>query len=315
MPSFAKTIGMIFAVAVPTGLSAQTFPPGNPPFNLPENGAVSYTPTAASPAGPGRIRERPAPALHGVAPLPYHGPADHQPQGAWGPEASREFPRHVQPAAYESPLAPENTPIENRAMENPSAETGRPGQLRDDATRAIPLYPSGRKPSPRLHPPGDARRTSENHAGGLSSTITVVSSLAVVLGIFLVVAWGMRRAAPTGSALLPGEVFEVLGRAPMASRQQVYLLRCGTRLVLVSVTAAGAETLTEITDPPEVDRLAGLCHQARPNSATAMFRQILQQFSHQRSAPELALENGDDEYRPAGAGSSSVRDGLENHHA
>jgi hypothetical protein len=59
----------------------------------------------------------------------------------------------------------------------------------------------------------------------------------------------------------------------------VYLLRCGQKLLLVSLTPAGAETLTEVTDPQEVDRLAGLCRQAHPQSATAAFRQVFQQFA------------------------------------
>ena len=86
------------------------------------------------------------------------------------------------------------------------------------------------------------------------------------------------RTAPKGTTLLPGEVVEVLGRAPLAGRQQMHLLRCGNKLLLVSVTPAGAETLTEVTEPAEVDRLAGLCRQAHPQSATTAFRQIFQQF-------------------------------------
>lgn len=109
--------------------------------------------------------------------------------------------------------------------------------------------------------------------------VTVGSSLAVVLGLFLAVACLLRRAAPKGLAPLPQEVVEVLGRAPLAGRQQMHLLRCGRKLLLVSVTPAGAETLTEITDPAEVDRLAGLCQQARPGSTTEAFRQVLQQFA------------------------------------
>jgi len=120
----------------------------------------------------------------------------------------------------------------------------------------------------------------DRRRSGPPSVVTVAGALAVVLGIFFVVAWGMRRATPPGSAPLPGEAFQVLGRAPLAQRQQAYLLRCGNKLLLVSVTATGSETLTEITDPVEVDRLAGLCQQANPNSATAAFRQILTQVTH-----------------------------------
>jgi flagellar biogenesis protein FliO len=84
----------------------------------------------------------------------------------------------------------------------------------------------------------------------------------------------LRRTSAAGFGSLPCEAFEVLGRAALANHQQVHLLRCGAKLLLVSVTAAGAQTLTEITDPAEVERLAGLCRQARPSGAATAFRQV-----------------------------------------
>jgi flagellar biogenesis protein FliO len=91
---------------------------------------------------------------------------------------------------------------------------------------------------------------------------------------------------PKGSRLLPSDVVEVLGRAPLAGRQQMHLVRCGNKLLLVSVTSGGAETLTEITEPEEVDRLAGLCRAAHPQSATATFRHVLQQFGRESEEVE-----------------------------
>jgi flagellar biogenesis protein FliO len=209
----------------------------------------------------------------------------------------------VVPVVCEVPLQPEG---------RPPAAGGSPPPEKSHA--GIPLSPPGRQPPRALSPPGGSHRAEAGKpVGGLPSLLTVAGSLAVVLGIFLFFAWVLRRAAPRGSTLLPGEVVEVLGRAPLAGRQQVHLLRCGNKLLLVSVTPAGAETLTEITDPLEVDRLAGLCQQARPNSATAAFGQVFQQFHRQHSLPELARRQEDeyDDYRLAGAGVGS--DGLEEH--
>jgi hypothetical protein len=77
---------------------------------------------------------------------------------------------------------------------------------------------------------------------------------------------------------LPSEVFEVLGRAPLANHQQAQLVRCGSKLLLVSVnaTSGGVRTLTEITDPAEVDRLIDLCRQVR-GSRAATARQACRQ--------------------------------------
>ncbi len=143
----------------------------------------------------------------------------------------------------------------------------------------MPLSPPRGAGVPLAPPAKTDRSDAAKRPGGLSSVITVTSSLAVALGAFFVLMWVLRRASPPGAGALPNEVVEVLGRAPLSGRQQMHLLRCGRKLLLVSVTPAGAETLTEITDPLEVDRLAGLCQQARPGSATAAFRRVFEQFA------------------------------------
>jgi hypothetical protein len=51
--------------------------------------------------------------------------------------------------------------------------------------------------------------------------------------------------------------------------------------VLVSISPSGAETLTEVTDPAEVDRLAGLCQQANPHSTTKAFEQVFRQLARE----------------------------------
>jgi flagellar biogenesis protein FliO len=147
-----------------------------------------------------------------------------------------------------------------------------------------------------LAPPGRSGERSKDNANakpgiGLSSLITVGSSLAVVLGIFFVVAWVMRRTTPGNCPALSSEVFEVLGRAPLAARQQVHLVRLGRKLVLLCISPGGVEALSEVTDPDEVTHLAGLCQRTRPDSATAAFRQVFQRFS-QEHPPGRPLEGG-----------------------
>jgi flagellar biogenesis protein FliO len=192
------------------------------------------------------------------------------------------------------------------------AVADQPVQAAGEKTANVPLSPRNRRSSLPLPRPGSSNRTKPGPRSGLSSVVTVVGSLALVLGIFFLVAWGMRRAAPAGGGVLPNEVFEVLGRAPLENRQQVHLLRCGNKLILVSVTAAGAETLTEITDSAEVDRLAGLCRQAHPNSATAAFRQVFGQFASGYSRAGLFKASDRDDRRLAGTAVPANLDGLEN---
>lgn len=152
-----------------------------------------------------------------------------------------------------------------------AAADARPVAARHATLKSLPL------PGP------DADGATHGKLAATTSIASMIGSLALVLGLFLLVAWMLKRTGPKGSAALPREAVEVLGRAPLAARQYVHLVRCGNKMLLLSVTPTGAETLTEITDPLEVDRLAGLCEQSRTGSASSAFRQVFEQLGAQRS--------------------------------
>jgi flagellar biogenesis protein FliO len=127
-----------------------------------------------------------------------------------------------------------------------------------------------------------ARGSSEKKSPGITSLsnpteslITMGGSLCVVLTLFFGLAWLTRRGLPKGTGKLPGEVVEVLGKAPLVKGQELQLIRVGQRLVLICVTAHGAETLTEIVERTEVDRLSAICRSNSPSSMTAAFNQVL----------------------------------------
>lgn len=160
-----------------------------------------------------------------------------------------------------------------------------------------PLSPLNHKSKIPLAPNGKSGTNNfGNSASGLPSMIFIAGSTGLVLGIFLLLVWIVRRKTPQAMVRLPGEAFEILGRAPLSGRQQVQLLRCGSRLLLISVTPGGAETLTEITDPMEVDRLSGLCRQSQPGSSSAAFKQIFEQLAPRRPATKESLQHADEGY-------------------
>ena len=163
-------------------------------------------------------------------------------------------------------------------------DRARAGSRRLDARRppAKALPPRGDKTPSNTEQRGKARPIS-----AASSFITGLASLAVVLGLFFAVAWAMRRGMPAGAAPLPRQAVEVLGRTALAGRQYAHLVRCGNKILLVHLGPGVAQTLTEITDPAEVDRLTGLCRQDDSTSANASFRRIFQQFGRERSAAGL----------------------------
>jgi flagellar protein FliO/FliZ len=114
---------------------------------------------------------------------------------------------------------------------------------------------------------------------------TTGTALALVVGLFLLCAWALRRGARTSTILLSSDVAQVLGRVPLAAKQFAELVHVGNKLVLLSVTAAGAELLTEITDPVEVDRLLGICKQTDSRSSTTEFDEMFRQLAEE-SAPD-----------------------------
>jgi flagellar motor switch/type III secretory pathway protein FliN/flagellar biogenesis protein FliO len=117
---------------------------------------------------------------------------------------------------------------------------------------------------------------------------TVLTSLSVVLGVFLLLVWMARRGRARGRGTLPFDVVETLGRAPLTGRQEMQLVRVGHKLLLLSVTPTSAETLTEITDPGEIDRLSQICQQHSSGSMSDAFREVLSEWRRDQAAPRLS---------------------------
>ena len=169
-------------------------------------------------------------------------------------------------------LGPEPSCADRRIYLGPSAgQSGRASLGARAATRRLQF---------RRRNEVNAARTGEldkpTTAGNMGTV--VLSSLAIVLGLFFFVVWLSRRAFPKATAPLSTEVLEIVGRSPLAARHQLQLIRLGRRLLLVSVTPERAETLTELTDPDEVNHLVGLCRQQQAGSITDSFRQVLHQL-------------------------------------
>lgn len=154
--------------------------------------------------------------------------------------------------------------------------------------------PTTRPTSLKLSRPDSSTRT-ENAArrGSNGGWGTTVSGLSIVLALVGVAAFFLRKQMPRLAGILPEEVIHVLGKRYLDQRQCIQLVRIGNRiLVLGSSTQHGLRTLTEITDPMEVDQLAGQCAQARPYSASQNFSTILsQQEVTSNSAPPQRVED------------------------
>lgn len=110
------------------------------------------------------------------------------------------------------------------------------------------------------------------------SMLQTVLGLAFVLCLIWIVAAWAKKFFPSATGGLPPEAIQVLGQRTIGQRQMLQLIRCGSRILVVGSTAQGLTTLSEITDPVEVDYLTGLCQQQQTNSVSSAFSQLFQNY-------------------------------------
>lgn len=241
-------------------------------------------------------------------------PAAGPPDIANRPQYSATGPVQAPQAQPDAPVYGGDGTVQQTTYQSAGDFRSRPGSdsvanpTARNPAEPMPLDPAGRNVAGGAA--SNARRASPPTPSSLPAILTMFGSLAVVLGLFLGMTWLLRRGLPKGTRLLSSEVVEVLGRTPLAPRQQMHVIRFGSRLLLVSVTSTGAETLAEITDPAEVDRLAGICQQSHAHSATNTFRQIFRQLSEGRGNREIASASS--ERRIASGARSSRSAAAEN---
>ncbi len=114
--------------------------------------------------------------------------------------------------------------------------------------------------------PDAVRRPTPSGPMGNWSVLAAIASAFVVLAAIRF--WQSRRTVRD----LPGDVFEILGEAPLGSQHAVRVIRFGPRTLLVGISAAGCQTLATIDDPQATERIVGAClgnRVPRPSRGTA----------------------------------------------
>ncbi|MBI1902280.1 MAG: FliO/MopB family protein [Planctomycetia bacterium] len=206
---------------------------------------------------------------------PRRTPWSNQPAQTTSPGEHRDEKQHrgtpARPAGFAREVDNEQAD-EATSTARPSAALAPRSATRPNSRQSVPL------PAERSSPP----------ALNLSPMVTTGASLAVVLGLFLLLAWALKRKMPQASTPLPGEVLEVLGRGSLPGKHTLHLVRCGAKLLLVCTAPSGPETLTEISDPDEVARLAALCREANPRSSSRAFHEVLREMEREPHAPGFA---------------------------
>lgn len=174
----------------------------------------------------------------------------------------------------------------------PQATTPRPVSVNPPPAPSQPSTNMPAKKGDRLvfgkskekSPPSERNHLFAQLASWRPSSETLVvtgGGLAVSVGLLLAASWVIKKSLPRSARPLPSEVAEQLGRFPLAGKQVAQLLRVGNKLVLVAISADGAKTLTEITDPEEVQRLLATCDEHNGRGSSADFDKIFNEMTHE----------------------------------
>ena len=148
------------------------------------------------------------------------------------------------------------------------------------------LEPS-RQISPRNKGENAARKagvSAKKNTAPVSLWGTVIG-LMLVFGMFLGARVWLTKHGPIGFRGLPTEAMELLGKRLIEPRVSVHLARCGPKILVLGVSPDGIRLLTEITDPVEVDLLAGACRRNDADKSSATFTGMFRQAEAVKSRP------------------------------
>ncbi len=153
------------------------------------------------------------------------------------------------------------------ALAQPSAEVRRPTARPTAASvdSSVPFRELD-QPAKPIQLPQRAAKSAASDSNPDSSRRTVTLPLwmtVITLGLVLVLfTFGLKwlqRYGPASFRGLPTAAVEVLGRRPLEPKVSLHIVRCGSRVLVLGVGPDGVRTLSEITDPVEVDLLVGAC--------------------------------------------------------
>jgi flagellar biogenesis protein FliO len=120
------------------------------------------------------------------------------------------------------------------------------------------------------------------------SWMRTVASLLGVLGLIVLLGWGYRAAIGAPLALArsrhPG-LLDVISRVGIGPRQSLCLVRFGSRLVLVGVSAERLSALDVVSDPELAARLAGASGVTRDGPDARDFDAALREEAQRLDAP------------------------------
>ncbi|GAB4135710.1 MAG: hypothetical protein Tsb009_02280 [Planctomycetaceae bacterium] len=143
-----------------------------------------------------------------------------------------------------------------------------------------------------ISPPGrpitPSSKKSGKRAAGSFSLWKTAGALLFVLVLIGLGAKSLSKHAPKFNGGIPPEALEILGKRNIDQRQAIHLVRLGSRILVIGNSPGGLQTLAEITDPVEVDYLAGMCRKdSTETSFTQGFLALFRREPIQNEHPEM----------------------------
>lgn len=145
------------------------------------------------------------------------------------------------------------------------------------------LQDDTRRPATAVNSTADREIVAPRHgvaAGGLAgkgvgSLAEGLWPLAVVLGLILCGALLLRRAFPRRGGSSGGDLIRVISRQYLSPKQSICLVKIGTRVMALGVTAERISMLAQIEDEAGASRLVGAAESGRANSMSGRFQAFL----------------------------------------
>ncbi len=189
-----------------------------------------------------------------------------QPAGAASPTASLPSP---QSADSRGPVLPAAGPAEPAAAKDLS-----PGEALPPPTASaddLLFLPTGTAPLPAFPVPDP-----------LSTTLRILTSLAVVIALVFGLSWFLQRRGPLGGP----PIGRVLGILPLDGHRSVYVVDVLGRILVLGVAEQGVSLLGEITDQVVIDSLRVKAERSTIPGLEQMFRFLRRPEAPGPASPE-----------------------------
>lgn len=162
---------------------------------------------------------------------------------------------------------------------NPRSNTARSENPRSADSSTFASVPAKQAAAPTSRPVTPLKRSSglpsnddsgsASKDAGSSSAGAFLAALVVVLLFVLGLAKLFLKRSPYSISGLPTDAVDVLGRRTVDPRNSVYMIKVGSRLILMGSSSNGLSSLAEITDPIEVASLTNVCAAAKQTGPDA----------------------------------------------